>query len=27
LVAMLSTKTVLTEDQLVEIDSWNHEEQ
>ena len=26
LVAMLSTKTVLTEDQLVEIDSWNHEE-
>jgi phage recombination protein Bet len=27
LVAMLSSKTVLTEDQLVEIDSWNHEEQ
>jgi phage recombination protein Bet len=27
LVAMLSTKTVLTEDQLIEIDSWNHEEQ
>lgn len=27
LVAMLQTKTVLTEDQLVEIDSWNHEEQ
>ncbi len=26
LVSMLSTKTVLTEDQLVEIDSWNHED-
>ena len=26
LVAMLSTKTVLTEDQLIEIDSWNHED-
>ena len=26
LIAMLSTKTVLTEDQLIEIDSWNHEE-
>jgi phage recombination protein Bet len=26
LIAMLSSKTVLTEDQLVEIDSWNHEE-
>ena len=26
LVLMLSTKTLLTEDQLVEIDSWNHEE-
>ena len=26
LIATLSTKTVLTEDQLIEIDSWNHEE-
>lgn len=26
LIAMLTTKTVLTEDQMVEIDSWNHEE-
>lgn len=26
LILMLQTKTVLTEDQLVEIDSWNHEE-
>ena len=26
LVAMLSSKTILTEDQLVEIDSWNHED-
>ena len=26
LIKTLQTKTVLTEDQLVEIDSWNHEE-